>query len=140
MLLLLPASDIQRVRRITTLCTRSAGDVLVKVRCTMVRSRQLEYSATVVPETIADMPDAERLRIQGRLQVIEITGPWGAYAGERIVVGPGDSFRDDLGIKIREMFQDGAAEALAEGRSPSEQFELANVRITIEVVPRAVGA
>ena len=86
------------------------------------------------------MADAERLRIQGRLQVIEITGAWGAYAGERIVVGPGDSFRDDLGIKIREMFQDGAAEALAEGRSPSEQFELANVRITIEVVPRTVGA
>jgi hypothetical protein len=79
--------------------------------------------------------DAERLRIQGRLQVIEMTGAWGAYAGERIVVGEGGSFRDDLGIKIREMFQAGAAEALADGRSPSEQFELANVRITIEVVP-----
>lgn len=85
------------------------------------------------------MADAERLRIQGRLQVIEITGPWGAYAGERIIVGSGDSLRDDLCIKIREMFQDGAAEALAEEHSPSEQFELADVRITIELVPRAVA-
>jgi hypothetical protein len=42
--------------------------------------------------------------------------------------------RDDLGIKIREMFQDGAAEALQDGRSPSERFELPHVRVTIELV------
>jgi hypothetical protein len=80
------------------------------------------------------MADAEELQIDGRLQVIEMTGAWGAYAGERIVIGAGDSYRDDLGIKIREMFEAGAAEALAEGRSPSERFELPHVRITIEVV------
>lgn len=83
------------------------------------------------------MAGAEELRIDGRLQVIEMTGAWGAYAGERIVIGRGDSFRDDLGVKIREMFEAGAAEALAEGRSPSERFELPNVRITIEIVPPA---
>ena len=66
--------------------------------------------------------------------MIETTGAWNVYAGERIVIGPGESFRDDLGIKIREMFQDGAAEALRDGRSPSERFELPNVRVTIELV------
>ena len=45
-----------------------------------------------------------------------------------------NSYRDDLGIKIRELFEDGASEALEEGRSPSERFELARVRVTIEVV------
>ena len=86
------------------------------------------------------MADAGELRIQGRLRVIEVTGSWGAYAGERIVVGQGESFRDDLGIKIREAFEDGAADALADGRSPSEHFELPNVRITIEVVPPVADA
>jgi hypothetical protein len=80
------------------------------------------------------MKDDGRLHIQGRLRVVEMTGSWGAYAGERIMVGQGESFRDDLGIKIREAFEDGAADALAEGRSPSEHFELPEVRITIEVV------
>jgi len=50
------------------------------------------------------------------------------------VIGPGESFRDDLGIKIREMFEEGAAEALGDGRSPSERFELPRVRVTIELV------
>jgi hypothetical protein len=81
------------------------------------------------------MADARELTVQGRLQVIEVTGAWGNYAGERVVIGAGTSFRDDLGIKIREVFEEGAAEALLEGRSPSERFELANVRVTIEVVP-----
>ena len=81
------------------------------------------------------MANARELTVEGRLQVIEVTGSWGAYAGERVVIGAGDSFRDDLGIKIREMFEDGAAEALLEGRSPSERFELPNVRVTIELVP-----
>jgi len=38
------------------------------------------------------------------------------------------------GIKIREMFEEGATEALRDGRSSSERFELPNVRVTIEVV------
>jgi hypothetical protein len=66
--------------------------------------------------------------------VTEITGAWGVYAGERITIGSGESYRDDLGIKIREMFEGGAVEALRDGRSPSERFELPSVRITVEVV------
>jgi hypothetical protein len=80
------------------------------------------------------MTDARKLKVEGRLQVIEMTGTWGAYAGERIMIGPGDSFRDDLGVKIRETFQEGAAEALEEGRSTPERFELPSVRVTIELV------
>jgi len=74
------------------------------------------------------------LQVEGRLRVIEITGAWGVYAGERILIGSDDSFRDDLGVKIREAFEEGAAEALADGRSPSERFELPTVRVTIELV------
>ena len=81
-----------------------------------------------------------KLEVQGRLQVVEMTGSWGAYAGERIIIGPGDSFRDDLGIKIREMFEEGAAEALEDGRSTSERFELPSVRVTIELVEPYPGA
>jgi hypothetical protein len=66
--------------------------------------------------------------------VIETTGAWNVYAGERIVTGAGESFRDDLGVKIREMFEDGAVEAIDAGRSPSERFELPSVRVTIELV------
>ena len=80
------------------------------------------------------MTDARTLHVEGRLQVIEITGAWGAYAGERIVIGSGESFRDDLGVRIRELFEEGAAEALRDGRSPSECFELPSVRVTIERV------
>jgi hypothetical protein len=80
------------------------------------------------------MTVARALQVEGRLQVIEMTGAYGAYAGERIVIGAGLSYRDDLGIKIRELFEDGAVEALSDGRSPSERFELPSVRITIEVV------
>jgi hypothetical protein len=83
------------------------------------------------------MAQPQTLHVEGRLQVIETTGAWGVYAGERIVIGAGQSFRDDLGVKIREMFQEGAAEALREGRSPSERFELPNVRVTIELVEPA---
>jgi urease accessory protein UreH len=98
-----------------------------------------QYSGTPIHETIAYVAH-EELRIEGRLRVVEVTGAWGAYAGERIIVGEGASFRDDLGIKIRETFEAGAADALAEGRSPSEHFELPNVRITIEVVPSDADA
>ena len=80
------------------------------------------------------MARQRKLQIEGRLRVIEVTGSWGVYAGERIVIGPGESFRDDLGIKIREMFEEGAAEALRAGRSPSERFELPIARVTIELV------
>jgi hypothetical protein len=37
------------------------------------------------------MTDTRELRFQGRLQVVEMTGAWGAYAGERVIVGPGDA-------------------------------------------------
>jgi hypothetical protein len=74
------------------------------------------------------------MQVEGDLQVIEMTGAWGACAGERIIIGAGSSYRDDLGIKIRESFEEGAKEALSEGRSPSERFELPGVRITIELV------
>ena len=97
-----------------------------------------QCSGTPIRERIAIVAHDE-LRIEGRLRVVEVTGAWGAYAGERIIIGGGESFRDDLGIKIRETFESGAADALAEGRSPSEQFELPNVRITIEVVPPDTG-
>lgn len=80
------------------------------------------------------MARAPILQIEGQLQVIETTGAWGVYTGERIVIGSGDSFRDDLGVKIRETFEAGAAEALEDGRSPSERFELPRVRVTIEVI------
>jgi hypothetical protein len=85
-------------------------------------------------ETIAGMAGERKLQVEGRLRVIEMTGAWSVYTGERIVIGPGESFRDDLGIKIRETFEEGAAEALRDGRSPSERFELPNVRVTIELV------
>jgi hypothetical protein len=75
-----------------------------------------------------------KLELEGRLQVVEITGAWGVYAGERIIIGADDSFRDDLGVKIREAFEDGAVAALADGRSPSERFELPKVHVTIELV------
>jgi len=80
------------------------------------------------------MARARTLHVEGRLQVTETTGAWGVYAGERIVIGSGESFRDDLGIRIREMFEEGATEALRDGRSPSERFELPSVRVTIELV------
>jgi hypothetical protein len=80
------------------------------------------------------MTQARKLEVEGRLQVIEMTGAWGAYAGERIMIGSGDSYRDDLGIKIRETFEEGAAAALEEGRSTTERFELPNVRVTVELV------
>jgi hypothetical protein len=63
--------------------------------------------------------------------VIETTGQWGVYAGERIVLGEGRALEDDLGLKIRKAFQPGAAEALAEGGPLPESFELADVDIRI---------
>jgi hypothetical protein len=66
--------------------------------------------------------------------VTDVTGAWGVYAGERIVIGSGESYRDDLGIRIRETFEAGATEALREGHTPSERFDLPHIRVTIEIV------
>jgi hypothetical protein len=88
---------------------------------------------------MASVGRARKLQFEGRLQVVETTGPWNVYAGERIVTGPGDSFRDDLGVQIRETFEEGAEEALREGRSPSERFELPYVRVTIELIEPSVN-
>jgi hypothetical protein len=71
------------------------------------------------------------VRYSGPVKVIETTGQWGVYAGERIVLGEGRALEDDLGLKIRKAFQPGAAKALAEGDSLPESFELADVDIRI---------
>ena len=71
------------------------------------------------------MNEQPKLEVEGALKVVETTGTWGVYQGERIIVGPGDSFRDDLGMKIREMF---------EGGNPAESFSLPRVRVTIELL------
>jgi hypothetical protein len=55
------------------------------------------------------MTGERKLQIEGRLRIIEMTGAWSVYTGERIVIGPGERFRDDLGIEIREMFEDGGS-------------------------------
>jgi len=72
-----------------------------------------------------------RLSYEGRLKVIESNGQWGVYEGERIVLGDGRSFQDDLGVKIREAFQPGASDALQRGDSVGESFEMPRVRIEI---------
>jgi hypothetical protein len=79
-----------------------------------------------------------RIRYRGHLTVVETTGQWGVYAGERIVLGEGMSLEDDLGLRIRKAFQPGAATALAQGQPLPEAFELADVEITVKVRrPRA---
>jgi hypothetical protein len=73
------------------------------------------------------------VRYSGPVKVIETTGQWGVYAGERIVLGNGRALEDDLGLRIRKAFQPGAAAAL-ERRDPlPESFELRDVEITISV-------
>jgi len=67
------------------------------------------------------------------VKVVEQTGQWGVYSGERIVLGDGRALDDDLGVKIRKIFQRGARNALAAGQSPSEAFELYDVQIKIKV-------
>ena len=52
------------------------------------------------------------------------------------MIGPGDSFRDDLGIKIREMFEEGAAEALTRRPLSVGALRVAErAGTTIEVAP-----
>lgn len=73
------------------------------------------------------------IHYRGPLKVVETTGQWGVYAGERIVLGDGRAVDDDLGVKIRKAFQPGAAAALDRQESVPESFELSNVEITIRV-------
>jgi hypothetical protein len=73
------------------------------------------------------------VRYCGPLKVIETTGQWGVYAGERIVLGEGRAIEDDLGVKIRKAFQPGAADALERRQALPESFELSNVEITIRL-------
>jgi hypothetical protein len=73
------------------------------------------------------------VRYTGPLKVIETTGQWGVYAGERIVLGEGRAIEDDLGVKIRKAFQPGAADALESRQALPESFELSNVEITIRL-------
>ena len=70
------------------------------------------------------MTGDRKLQIECRLRVIEMTGAWSVYTGERIVIGPGESFRDDLGIKIREMFEDGAR-----GGAPRRPLAIGALRV-----------
>jgi hypothetical protein len=86
-----------------------------------------------------NMAPPRRLHVEGSLKVVEQSGLWGVYTGERIMLGSGDSFRDDLGVRIRETFQDGARDALADGRQPSEAFSLPRVRVTIELIDDAAS-
>jgi hypothetical protein len=79
------------------------------------------------------------VRYSGPVKVIETTGQWGVYAGERIVLGDGRSVEDDLGLKIRKAFQPGAARALERRQPLPESFELADVEITIRVRRRSPG-
>jgi len=67
------------------------------------------------------------------VKVIETTGQWGVYAGERVVLGDGRALEDDLGLRIRKAFQPGAASALDRGQPLSESFELRHVEITIRL-------
>jgi hypothetical protein len=83
------------------------------------------------------MGETRKLQVEGELKVVETTGTWGVYAGERILVGSGESFRDDLGVKIKEMFDAATREAVAAGGPPPETFSLPRVRITVEVLDPA---
>ena len=73
------------------------------------------------------------VRYRGPIKVIETTGQWGVYAGERIVLGDGRALDDDLGMKIRKALQPGAAAALERGEPLPESFGLADVEISVRV-------
>ena len=72
-----------------------------------------------------------KLRYRGPVRIVETTGQWGVYTGERIVLGDGRALEDDLGLKLRKAFQPGAAAALARGEALSEWFELQDVVIEV---------
>jgi hypothetical protein len=73
------------------------------------------------------------------VKIVGTTGAWGAYAGERIVLGDGRRLEDDLGVALRKAFQPGAAEALERGDSLGESFELPEVVIEVKLVDRSRG-
>jgi hypothetical protein len=73
------------------------------------------------------------VRYSGPVKVIETTGQWGVYAGERIVLGNGRALEDDLGLRIRRAFQPGAAAALERRESLTESFDLRDVEITVRL-------
>ena len=66
------------------------------------------------------------LRYRGPVKVVETTGQWGVYSGERFVLGDGRSLADDLGVRFRQTFQDGERD--------TEAFAMPDVRITITPV------
>jgi hypothetical protein len=76
---------------------------------------------------------SQTLRYRGPAKVIETTGQWGVYAGERIVLADGMALEDDLGLRIRKAFQPGAADALERGEPLSEAFELDEVEIVVKL-------
>lgn len=76
------------------------------------------------------------VRYRGPLKIIETTGQWGVYAGERIVLGDGRKLDDDLGLMLRKAFEPGARAALDRGEPLSEAFELPDVVIEVRVAAR----
>jgi hypothetical protein len=75
-----------------------------------------------------------KLQVEGELRIVESTGTWGVYEGERITIGNNHSFRDDLGVRIREMFEPGARAKIDAGEPTGEAFTLPRVRVTVEVL------
>ena len=73
------------------------------------------------------------VRYSGPVKVIETTGQWGVYAGERIVLGDGRALEDDLGMRIRKAFEPGAGAALERREALPESFALSDVEITIKL-------
>ena len=69
---------------------------------------------------------ARSIRYRGPVKVVEHTGQWGVYLGERVVCGDGRALDDDLGIKIRN----------AVGAGEGESVELTDVEITIKIRKR----
>src|SRR4051812_26477714 len=67
------------------------------------------------------------IRYSGPVKVIETTGPWGVYTGERIVLGDGRALDDDLGLRIRKAFEPDAAQALERSERLGDSFELRNL-------------
>ena len=66
---------------------------------------------------------ANAIRYRGPLKIVEQTGAWGVYLGERIVCGDGRAIDDDLGVKIRQAINAG----------DGEWVDVADVEITVRV-------
>ena len=73
---------------------------------------------------------------RGPIKIVETTGQWGVYAGERIVLRDGRKLDDDLGLMLRKAFEPGARQALDRGDPLSEAFELPDVVIEVRVGDR----